>query len=112
MTVFIVEWTSGLIRMREKVTDAVAPFPVRRGTADAFIGSEINRETIGWGEAFVPKSSGANSRPHVTSASPTRNSRSDEGGGVSPLHIQGGCGNDPSHPLRPRRTTCTYAWCC
>ena len=46
--------------------EAVAPFSVGGGTAAAFVGAEINPETIGWVETFIPKSSGKNYVPHVT----------------------------------------------
>jgi phosphoserine phosphatase len=66
VTVFVVERTPELIRLHQKVIDAVAPFSVNGGTAEAFVGTEINAETIGWVETFVPKSSGQNYQPHVT----------------------------------------------
>jgi 2'-5' RNA ligase len=66
VTVFVVENTPELMRLHEKVTDAVAPFAVSGGTGDAFVGTGINSETIGYVEAFVPKSSGKDYMPHVT----------------------------------------------
>lgn len=45
--------------VRAKDLDAVQ-------TAAAFVGSDINRETIAYVESFVPKSSGPNYIPHVT----------------------------------------------
>lgn len=66
VTVFVVERTPELMRLHQKVIDAVAPFSVSGGTAAAFVGTEINLETIGWVETFVPKSSGENYVPHVT----------------------------------------------
>jgi phosphoserine phosphatase len=66
VTAIIVERTPELMRLHQKVVDAIAPFSVSGGTAAAFVGAGINPETIGWVEAFVPKSSGENYMPHVT----------------------------------------------
>jgi len=66
VTVIIVERTTELLRLHQKVIDALAPFSVGGGTAAAFVGAEINPETIGWVETFIPKSSGKNYVPHVT----------------------------------------------
>ena len=66
VTVFVVERTPELMRLHQKVIDAMAPFSVSGGTTEAFVGTGINAETIGWVETFVPKSSGQNYLPHVT----------------------------------------------
>jgi hypothetical protein len=66
VTVLIVERTPELMRLHQKVIDAVAPFSVSGGTAAAFVDTDINPETIGWVETFIPKSSGENYLPHVT----------------------------------------------
>ena len=66
VTVFVVERTPELTRLHQKVIDAMAPFSVSGGTAEAFVGTEINAETIGYVEHFVPESSGAKYFPHVT----------------------------------------------
>lgn len=66
VTVFVVERTPELMRLHQKIIDAVAPFSVSGGTAAAFVGADANAETIGWVETFVPKSSGENYIPHVT----------------------------------------------
>jgi hypothetical protein len=66
VTVFVVELTPELMRLHQKVIDAVSPFSVSKGTAAAFVGTGINPETIGWVEQFVPKSSGEHYLPHVT----------------------------------------------
>jgi phosphoserine phosphatase len=66
VTAIIVERTPELMRLHQKVIDAVAPFSVSGGTAAAFVGTQINAETIGWVETFIPKSSGANFVPHLT----------------------------------------------
>ena len=66
-TALIVERTPQLMRLHQKVIDAVTPFAVDNGTAAAFFGTEIiNQETVTWVETFVPKSSGKNWIPHVT----------------------------------------------
>ena len=66
VTVLIVERTPELMRLHEKIIDAVTPFAVTGGTAAGFVGADANAETIGWVETFIPKSSGANYIPHVT----------------------------------------------
>jgi hypothetical protein len=54
----------------QKIVDAVQPFAVSAGTADAFVapagGASISKETIAWVEHFVPAESGENFHPHVT----------------------------------------------
>ena len=66
-TAYIVERTPELMRLHQKVIDAVTPFSVSNGTAAAFYGTEIiNQETIAWVETFIPKSSGESWVPHVT----------------------------------------------
>jgi hypothetical protein len=66
VTVLVVERTPELMRLHQKIIDAVAPFSVNGGTASAFVGGEANAETIGWVETFVPTSTGENYIPHVT----------------------------------------------
>jgi phosphoserine phosphatase len=66
VTVYVVELTPELMRLHEKVIDAVAPFSISNGSAAAFVGTGINAETIGWVEHFVPESSGPKYWPHVT----------------------------------------------
>jgi phosphoserine phosphatase len=66
VTVFVIERTPELMRLHQTVMDTLAPFSVSGGTAEAFVGTGINAETIGWVETFVPKSSGQNYLPHVT----------------------------------------------
>lgn len=66
MTVYVVERTPELMRLHEPVIEAVESFFVSGGTGAAFVGTDINAETIGWVENFVPKSSGPNYIPHVT----------------------------------------------
>ncbi len=67
VTVVVVERTPELMRLHQKVIDAVAPFSRGGGTAEAFVGGDANAETIGWVQTFVPKSAGENYLPHVTS---------------------------------------------
>jgi phosphoserine phosphatase len=66
VTIYLVELTPELKRLHQKVIDAVAPFSVSNGNAAAFVGTEINAETINWVEHFVPESSGPKYLPHVT----------------------------------------------
>jgi hypothetical protein len=66
VTVLVVERTPELMRLHQKIIDAVAPFSVNGGTPAAFAGGEANAETIGWVETFVPKSAGEKYLPHVT----------------------------------------------
>jgi phosphoserine phosphatase len=66
VTAFVVERTPELMRLHQKIIDAIAPLSVSGGTAAAFMGADANVETIGWVETFVPKSSGENYLPHVT----------------------------------------------
>ena len=66
VTVYVVERTPELMSLHEAVIKAVEPFSVSGGTGAAFVGTNINAETIGWVENFIPKSSGPNYIPHVT----------------------------------------------
>lgn len=66
VTVYVVERTPQLMSLHEAIIKAVEPFSVSGGTGAAFVGTNINAETIGWVEDFIPKSSGANYIPHVT----------------------------------------------
>jgi hypothetical protein len=66
VTVLVVERTPELMRLQQKIIDAVTPFSVNGGTAAAFVSADANAETIDWVENFIPKSSGENYIPHVT----------------------------------------------
>ena len=66
VTVFVVERTPELMRLHQKVIDAVTPFSVNGGTSAAFIDTPSNSEIVGYVEQFVPKSSGEHYWPHVT----------------------------------------------
>jgi 2'-5' RNA ligase len=74
----VVEPTKDLLRFQQKIIDAVAPFTVEKGTAEAFAqrpdGKPIEQvqPMIDYVAAFVPKSSGKNYNPHVTIGLGTR----------------------------------------
>jgi hypothetical protein len=74
----VIEPTKDLLRFQQKVIDAVAPFTVEKGTAEAFAqrpdGKPIDQvqPMIDYVTAFVPKSSGKNYNPHVTIGLGTR----------------------------------------
>jgi 2'-5' RNA ligase len=68
----VVEVTDDLLRFQQKLIDAVAPFSVATGTADAFF--KLSSEPplhevptlVQYIGAFVPEHSGKNFMPHVT----------------------------------------------
>ena len=62
----LVERTPELVRLQQKVVDAVAPFFVSGGTAAAFIDTPEGADIVPYVETFVPKASGMNYMPHVT----------------------------------------------
>jgi hypothetical protein len=66
VTVIAVERTPELLRLQQRIADAVAPFSVHGGTAAAFIDTPPQGEIVGYVETFVPKASGAAYFPHVT----------------------------------------------
>jgi hypothetical protein len=66
VTTIVIERTPELMRLHQKMVDAIAPFSVDAGTAPAFAGSDIDSETLAYVETFVPKASGAAYVPHVT----------------------------------------------
>ena len=69
LVVFAIDRAPELLQLENKIVDAVQPFAVNGGTADAFArapGEEINADTIKYVEAFVPASSGEKYLPHVT----------------------------------------------
>jgi hypothetical protein len=65
-----IDRTPNLDRYQEAITEAVQPFAVKKGTADAFSTSrelpKVEHEIVDYVESFVPKSSGENYSPHVT----------------------------------------------
>jgi haloacid dehalogenase-like hydrolase/2'-5' RNA ligase superfamily len=68
----VVEPTKDLLRLQQKLIDAIAPFHSDKGAAEAFAlrpdGKTIAQAqpTIDYVAAFVPKSSGKSYNPHVT----------------------------------------------
>lgn len=74
----VIEPTKDLLRFQQKVIDAIAPFSVEKGTAEAFAqrpdGKSIDQvqPLIDYVASFVPKSSGKNYNPHVTVGLGTR----------------------------------------
>jgi hypothetical protein len=66
----VVEPTANLLRMQQNLLDAVAPFVVETATAGAFFTTpedpEINPAGIDYIVTFIPKASGKNFNPHVT----------------------------------------------
>ena len=66
VAVLVVERAPELVRLHDKITDAVAPFSVSGGTPAAFVGGDAVAGTVDWVETFVPKASGENYSPHVT----------------------------------------------
>ena len=66
----VVEPTDDLLKLQQKLIDAVAPFTAETGTAAAFVTTpedpDVNKPTIDYIAAFVPKATGKNFNPHVT----------------------------------------------
>lgn len=66
----VIEPTDDLIRYQRKLIDAVAPFTVKKGTAEAYVTTKedpnINQSTIDYVEKFVPDATGKKFNPHVT----------------------------------------------
>lgn len=66
----VVEPTADLIRLQQKIIDAVLPFTVKTGTAAAFVSTEDGRDIqpflIEYVTNFVPAGSGKKFNPHVT----------------------------------------------
>ena len=66
----VIEPTDDLVRLQQKLIDAVAPFAAQNGTAAAFFSTEEGRDIqtslVEYVADFVPKSSGKNFSPHVT----------------------------------------------
>jgi hypothetical protein len=66
----VVEPTDDLLRLQQELIDAVAPFTTKTGSAAAFVTAPedpgINKPTIDYVAAFVPKATGKNFNPHVT----------------------------------------------
>jgi 2'-5' RNA ligase len=66
----VVEPTSNLIKLQNKLIHAVARYTAKNGTAAAFAtppgDPNINQPTIDYVATFVPKASGRHFNPHVT----------------------------------------------
>jgi 2'-5' RNA ligase len=66
----VVEPTDDLLKLQQKLIDALAPFTVETGTAAAFVTTpedpDINQPTIDYVAAFVPQATGKDFNPHVT----------------------------------------------
>jgi len=67
LTLINTERTAELMRLQQRVVDAVKPFAVTGGTAAAFAGGDANAETVAWVEGFMTAATGASYSPHVTS---------------------------------------------
>ena len=72
----VVDTSAGLVRLHERMLEAVAPYTVSGGTAAAFVTTPeepvINQATIDYPEHFVPSASGENFDPHITLGIVTR----------------------------------------
>ena len=66
----VIKPTPALLKLEQDVVDAVTPFAVETGTSAAFVTTpedpEVIPELITYVSEFVPKSSGENYHPHVT----------------------------------------------
>ena len=66
----VIKPTDDLLKLQQRLIDAVAPFTAKTGTAAAFVTPPedpgINEPTIDYVATFVPKASGKNFNPHVT----------------------------------------------
>jgi len=71
LNAIVIERTPELMRLQQKVADAVAPFAARGGTETAFIDTPPGAEIVTYVETFVPKASGAAYLPHVTAGTAT-----------------------------------------
>ena len=66
----VVEPTADLLRLQQKLIDAIAPYTVPSGTVDAFAsaqqGRDIQEFLVQYVATYVPGASGENFNPHVT----------------------------------------------
>jgi 2'-5' RNA ligase len=65
----VIRPTSDLLRLQQKLIDAVAPFTAPTGTAAAYVSPEdpdVDSALIDYVATFVPKRTGTNFNPHVT----------------------------------------------
>jgi phosphoserine phosphatase/2'-5' RNA ligase len=72
----VIEPTADLLRLQQKLIDAVAPYTVEKGSDAAFVpkpdGGAMVTGLIDYVATFVPKASGKNFNPHVTVGLGTR----------------------------------------
>lgn len=71
----VIKPTPELIKLEMQVIDAVTPFTVKTGTSAAFVTGDVPEvlpALITYVSDFVPKSSGENYHPHVTTGLATR----------------------------------------
>jgi hypothetical protein len=71
----VIKPTPELLKLEQQVIDAVTPFAVKTGTSAAFVTGrdpEVLAELITYVSDFVPKHSGENYHPHVTTGLATR----------------------------------------
>jgi hypothetical protein len=66
VTAIAVQRTPELDSLHQHVLDALAAYSIGEGSAAAFVGSDVNAETINYVEQFVPNASGDKFWPHVT----------------------------------------------
>ena len=70
ITNIVIDRTPNLDHYQEAIAEAVEPFAVKKGTADAFSTTKelpkVEHEIIDYVENFIPKSTGENYSPHVT----------------------------------------------
>jgi hypothetical protein len=66
----VIEPTEDLIRLQDRLIEAVAPFTAQTGTAAAFVTTkeapDINQQTIDYVATFVPARTGNKFNPHVS----------------------------------------------
>lgn len=66
----VIEPTDDLLRLQQRLIDAIAPYTVKSGTVAAFASTEQGRDIqqllIDYVANFVPNSSGTKFKPHVT----------------------------------------------
>jgi 2'-5' RNA ligase len=68
--IIVVEPTADVLKLQQKLIDALAPFTVKTGTDAAFFTTteepDIHPTTIDYVATFIPKQTGSNFHPHVT----------------------------------------------
>jgi 2'-5' RNA ligase len=73
----VIEPTEDLRRLQQRIIDAVEPFAVEQGTAEAFAprldGGAISQPTVDYVNNFVGTRTGTNYNPHLTVGIGTRN---------------------------------------